>query len=338
MPEGLRIEVDAASLVQRVERAGPVPVTAAVAYAQQTEELRARLRAKEVRPLSVGLLYANVDREHYQRTLDEAKVTRFVRDFDADALSVPLVCERADGSYWILDGQHRIEAVRRRFGIGEKIACDVVKEREPREEAQLFRRVNTERAGLTALQAWHADRMVGMRDVLDAERVLQSYGRKVGTGEREVRCAGALRAIVRPTRSGVDDLHWVVDVTLRAWGNHPDALRWAFRAVVMYGLHTFHGRYRAELDREYLIRRLALLSPQMVAAHSDSLRGQALESGQTRGLRANPTQCFARALRAIYNQKPGGGPLPLLGNKTKQLPKLLRDWDASPDAPASSEA
>lgn len=332
MPEGLRIQVDESLVVQHVERAGPTPVAAAAAAAAQTEDLRARLRAKEVTQLSVGLLYANVDREHYQRMLLETKVARIAREFDPDALGVPLICERADGSYWILDGQHRIEAVRRRFGVAEKVWCDVVKEREPREEAQLFRRVNTERAGLTALQAWHADRMVGMRDVLDAERVLQAYGRKIGTGEREVRCAGAVREIVRPVRTGVNDLHWVMDVLLRAWGNHPDALQWAFRAVVMRGLHGFHARYRAEVEKEYLIKRLALLSPRAVAAHSDTIRGRALESGQTRGLRANPTQCFAQAIRGIYNEKPGGGLLPARGDRTHQLPPRLPAWERDAEA------
>lgn len=328
MPEGLRIVVDEASLVQRVEREQPSAAVAAAALSEErTEELRAALARKRVEQLAVGVLYQNVDREHYQRMLDEAKVARIARDFEPDALLVPLVCERADGTYWILDGQHRIEAVRRRFGVGQKIWCDIVQEREPRQEAGLFRRVNTERAGLTALQAWHTDRMVGVRDVLDAERVLQQYGRKVGTGEREVRCAGAVREIVRPLRTGVDDLHWVMDVLLRAWGSDPEALRWAFRAVVMRGLHTFHARYRAELDKEYLLRRLALLTPQMVAARSDLIRGQALEQGETRGLRANPTQCFARALRAVYNQKPGGGLLPSRGDRTHQLPRRLPGWD-----------
>lgn len=332
MAEGLRIVVDASSLVQRVERAGPTSETAAALAAEQTEALRRRLREKAPRRLPVGLLYQNVDREHYQRLLDEPKVQRIVRDFDPDALGVPLVCARADGSWWILDGQHRIEAVRRRFGVGEEVWCDVVPEREPQAEASLFRRVNTERSGLTALQSWHTDRMVGVRDVLDAERVLQQYGRRVGTGEREVRCAGAVREIVRPLKTGVDDLHWIMDVLLRAWGNHPDALGWAFRAVVMRGLHTFHARYRAEPDfnREHFIRRLSDLTPQAIAARMDGIRGRALERGETRGLRANPTQCFARALWGVYNERPAGGLLPLRGDRTHALPRRLPPWEGEP--------
>jgi len=335
VPEGLRIQVDDHSLVERVERvrSGPTP---ALSREARTDALRAVLRAKEPKRLAVGVLYQNVDREHYQRILDQRKVERMVRDFEPDALGYPLVCARADGSWWIIDGQHRIEAVRRLFGIGEELWCDVIAEREPKEEAAVFRKIHTERSGLTALQSWHTDRMVGVRDVLDAERVLQAYGRKIGTGEREVRCAGAIRDIVRPLRTGVDDLHWVMDVLLRAWGNHPEALRWAFRAVVVKGLHTFHARYRAEdgLHRDHFVRRLAHLTPQMVAARGDAIRGQALESGEKQGLRANPTQCFARALWRVYNERDSGGLLPVRGDRTKQLPPRLPAWDGAPRAEA----
>lgn len=50
--------------------------------------------------------------ETYQRTLNPQKVKRIVREFDPSKLGVLMISERPDGRYAVIDGQHRMTALR----------------------------------------------------------------------------------------------------------------------------------------------------------------------------------------------------------------------------------
>ena len=45
--------------------------------------------------------------ETYQRTLQQHKVDKIVKEFDSSKLGVLMVSERPDGRYAVIDGQHR---------------------------------------------------------------------------------------------------------------------------------------------------------------------------------------------------------------------------------------
>src|SRR3990167_4119708 len=48
----------------------------------------------------------------YQRTLDEARVKKIVDNYDPHLIGTILVARRSDGSLWVIDGQHRVAALR----------------------------------------------------------------------------------------------------------------------------------------------------------------------------------------------------------------------------------
>ena len=69
--------------------------------------------AKDVRQQIVSVPLDRIVTEEYQRVLNMKNVNGIVRDFDPARLGVLVVNHRADGTYAILDGQHRLAALRR---------------------------------------------------------------------------------------------------------------------------------------------------------------------------------------------------------------------------------
>jgi hypothetical protein len=165
-------------------------------------------------------------------------------------------------------------------------------------------------------------------DVAAIKSILAPHNLRVGRTDRErnprvIDAVGALREIYRPRETGPDDLRWVIDVAMRSWGDDPERLRHGLKAVVMKGLVTMRARYRTTpgFDTEHLIRRLKGTSPQTIAAGAKNIRQDALAAGGSGGLRANPTQCFAKALYYTYNERLG---LVARGGRPAALP----EWGA----------
>ena len=67
--------------------------------------------------------------DSYQRKLNGSWVSKIVREFDPTLFDKPLVSMRSDGRYAVIDGQHRIEAIRLMHGTNDVfVRCDVVAE------------------------------------------------------------------------------------------------------------------------------------------------------------------------------------------------------------------
>jgi len=76
-----------------------------------------------------------------QRELKQHRVDHLVANFDLEQIGTPVVSER-DGAYYILDGQHRIEALR---GIGwgdQQIQCWTYTGLTEEDEAERFLKLN----------------------------------------------------------------------------------------------------------------------------------------------------------------------------------------------------
>lgn len=76
----------------------------------------------------------------YQSPVNEAQVSTIVRNFDGKALHTIVVSEREDGTYWIVDGQHRVVALIR---LGRSsIKCTVHTDLTVTDEAEMYRKIN----------------------------------------------------------------------------------------------------------------------------------------------------------------------------------------------------
>ena len=97
---------------------------------------------------------AHIVTEEYQRVLNMRNVAGIVRHFDPAKLGVLVVSHRADGTYSVLDGQHRLAALRR---LGYTSAnCIVLEGMSIREEADYFRRQNENKQTLRIADTFNA--------------------------------------------------------------------------------------------------------------------------------------------------------------------------------------
>lgn len=83
----------------------------------------------------------------YQRYPKEACVKNLVQNFNSRYLGAFTVGKRADGTYFVLDGNHRKEALLRLLDMGELksplVRCEIMLDTTPRLEASIFIGKNT---------------------------------------------------------------------------------------------------------------------------------------------------------------------------------------------------
>ena len=92
--------------------------------------------AKEVEQRIECVPLERIVTEQYQRILNMKNVAGIVKNFDPAKLGVLVVSHRADGTYAVLDGQHRLAALRR---LGYDAAnCIVLEGMTIRQEADYF--------------------------------------------------------------------------------------------------------------------------------------------------------------------------------------------------------
>ena len=85
----------------------------------------------------------------YQRSLDESWVRRITREYDPARVNQIVLSKRDNGMYYVLDGNHTIEATRRAVGDDAELSAKVFYDLTPEEEAGMFYDYNKNRKTLT---------------------------------------------------------------------------------------------------------------------------------------------------------------------------------------------
>jgi len=99
----------------------------------------------------------------YQRDIGEGgrqHVSRIVKTFNWNCYQPIIVTENADGTYPVIDGQHRLEAAKAHPLI-DQLPCYIIDAPEISKQAQIFVEVNSNRRGLTSSQRFWASHAAG---------------------------------------------------------------------------------------------------------------------------------------------------------------------------------
>lgn len=202
----------------------------------------------------------------YQREV-KAKHKKIVADFNEEALGIPLVGEREDGSLWIVDGLQRTTALRK---LGKtKLRAEVFASNGTEHEAEIFKLVNLNRTKLTAgeqfraLLASHDPTAWAIKEAVESAGCHVVYA-KSGNAKRnpdasakEVACINTLIEIATSPMLGVDCIRFAVETAGKCWPGDPVGLY----AYVLHGLAIFHGRNEKVTDLDRLIPRLTRITP-----------------------------------------------------------------------------
>ncbi len=223
-----------------------------------------------------------------QRDYREVQAVEMAADLDLGALGYPVVSRR-DGTCWLVDGQHRVAALRIcGWDAKQHVECEVYDDLTEREEAELFLKRDKRRA-INAFDKYRiavvAERAVETR----IDEIVASLGLSVSRtrGSGSILAVEALRRVYSLGESVLTN----VLVTLRETFGE-------YSSNNLVGLGLVFNRYQGRLDVEQLHEKLL------------GLRGGSSRLDQrARQLQAQTgvliTHCVAAAIVDVYNLKPG---------------------------------
>lgn len=236
----------------------------------------------------IALELLDVVHEDAQRKLDERNVRRIVQDFDPDLFGVVTVAEmNGTGTHHIIDGQHRVEALRRLGWADQAVPCVIRSSHDKADVARMFDGINT------AKKPQYVDRFrvrvtAGYPLETSVAQVIERHGYEVGLGStHDHRKFSAVQAAVNvANKHGIDVLDDVLSVSVDAWGHHRDAVHMS----IVGGLAQVVA---AGADLPRLAKRLASnVTPGQLVGKARSLRD--VQGGTL-------ANCVAHVAVSIYN-------------------------------------
>lgn len=244
------------------------------------------------------------------RPTKKARVREIAKDFDPEKLRIIEVSERADGQIVILDGQHRVEALRSMgWNNGQMVECVVHRGISHARECALFDGLNNQ-LQMAAMPKMIARVGAGEEPDASIASIVESVGLRLDNtaGDGVVVSAKALYIVYgggRQTRKvrteNPDLLRATLRLILSAWGNNKNGLR----GDLIQGVGAFLARYGETADTAALVTRLAQLRGGPLSLVAD---GRALGA-----LHNSPLSYgIAGKLTFIYNER----------RRAKRLP----DW------------
>lgn len=228
-----------------------------------------------------------------QREFRKAHGDRIAADLDLNKIGLPILNHR-DHIFWVLDGQHRIYALKQ-FGFTEKdvVTCEVYEGLSDSEMAEIFLGRDARRA-ISPYDKFHVACTAGRVRENDIRRVVEANGLKIGRSKEE-NTIGAISALGKVyDRSGDVVVGQVCRALKSAFSGDPTA----FDANIIDGLGLVFNRYNGKTNEKELASRLA--------ATPYGVRGL-LRRAETQRERTgnNKSQCIAATVVDIYNKAMG---------------------------------
>lgn len=233
-----------------------------------------------------------------QRDLNESRVFRLAEEFDPEQLGSPTVNFRAS-HYWVIDGQHRLEALKSWLGDdweSQSVQCWMYEGLTEEEEAEIFLKLN-DTLTVHAFAKFRVGVQAGRPDETEVDRVVRECMLRVSQdkGDGAIGAVGTLMRVYRT--GGPQTLARTLLIIRDAFGDP------GLEAAVIDGIGLLCHRYNGDLDDKQLVAKLA-------KAHGgvNALLGKAENLRKQTG---NPrNHCVAAAAVEINNAGRGGKKLP----------------------------
>lgn len=230
-----------------------------------------------------------------QRELNQARVNQLSADFDLEQLGTPTVNLR-DGNWYIIDGQHRMEALKAIGYADQSVECWAYKGLSDVEEAEKFLKLN-DTLTVAAFPKFKVAVQAGRAEECEIDRIVRSVELRVSMDRSQgaVSAVNTLRRVYR--RGGAQCLARTLVIIREAYGDP------GLEAMVMDGIGLLIHRYGDAVDDGRVVAGLAGASGGVNAllGKAENLRRQ---TGNAKA------HCVAAAAVEIANRSKGGRKLP----------------------------
>jgi hypothetical protein len=229
-----------------------------------------------------------------QREFRRAHGDKLAADLDLNKLGYPIINHR-DGIYWVVDGQHRVYALRQNGFEKDVLDCEVYEGLSDEEMAEIFLG-RDERKPVPVYDKFHVACTAGRKRERDILRAVESNGQKVTRNNTVDGGISAVSAIgVVYDQSGDVVLGQVIRAINLGFGGDP----MAFDSSIIQGLGLVFNRYNGKTNEKTLGNKLSELrhGPRELLRKAEALRER---TGNQK------KQCIAAAVVDVYNK--GLGP------------------------------
>jgi hypothetical protein len=236
-----------------------------------------------------------------QRDLNHARVSELAACFDVEQMGTPTVSYRG-GWYYLVDGQHRIEALKCWLGSWEdqQVQCWTCEGLSEAAEAELFLALN-DTLTVGAFAKFKVAVAAGRDAEADVDRIVRALGLRIARGGGGICAVATLRRV--HARGGPAVLSRALRIIRDAYGAA------GLEGPVIEGIGLVCQRYDGQLSEQRAIQRLS-------SAHG-GVSGLVSRAGQLRQSTGSATaQCVAAAAVDLINRGSGG--------KNKKLPSWWR--------------
>lgn len=235
----------------------------------------------------------------YQRPLSMTWARKIAREFDPKKFGKPLVSPRPDGKYSIIDGQHRIWALRIRYPKKSvTVRVDVLKDANSivdeasRFEGENFQVKKPDTASLLKVKLAQGD-----PDAVAYKQIIESAGYRTKSGGGRLK-PGEIHAYVFKTAPRFGSSTWqrnlddALTVCQMTWGS----TTYPLGSTIVGGLVLFFRTYdgHSNLNSDDLVRRLQKTTPMALEADAGSLAAMK---------RTRKEYALREVVRGIYNRR-----------------------------------
>lgn len=230
-----------------------------------------------------------------QRDLKPSRVDYLVAHFDREQLGTPVVNERG-GRFFVIDGQHRMAAMREVCGDSAQVQCWTYVGLTEAEEAEKFLQINDVLA-VSAMDRYKIGVEAGREVEADIDRIVRSCGLMVTRAKTDggIGAVGTLRKVY--LRNGAYNLGRTLRILNAAWGQA------GMESYVIDGIGQLCGRYNGDLADELLVLKLKNMR--------GGVKGLMGKAAVIREKTRQPVgQCVAAAAVEVLNAGKGGKKLP----------------------------
>ena len=235
-----------------------------------------------------------------QRPFSERRATKIAQEFDPDYVGVIHVSERLDGRKYIVDGQHRVGAMRILGWADQRVECKLYRGLTLAEEAKLFGKLN-DFVRVLRFDAFMARITAREADAVAIDEIVRGCGlrwHRVAPPDSEncINCVAALESVYRGDAFNVRSRQSVIlretlVVAKAAWGAGHDSLR----GDIIQGIGSFLLRYGDAVDRRRLRDRLAAAEGGALGLLGKARTHRGLEGGTV-------AMGLVKALVSLYNR------------------------------------
>jgi hypothetical protein len=204
----------------------------------------------------------------YQRQPIMKKVNKIAKSFDPDILGVIICSMREDGSIAVIDGSHRVHALRMKNMNDTTLNALVYFSLTIQEEAKIFAMLNQEHTKPNTAEIFKAGIVSGDEETIAINKILNSLGLiiGVGPGDNKLRAISTVKRVYRNAGDKVlyDTLHTIKS----AYGDSSSTMR----DVLISAVAIIYNRYGSKVEVSRMITTLQKFgNPNTLIANAKSM-------------------------------------------------------------------